>query len=141
MRFEFLDATSGKTTHPYHFQPLLAKIKGGQINITWLDTVISKLCSGCSLLFGGCIEDRKIQRGRRKETMAFQGTASWEARQMGLSVSWRIGLDLKISLIACRNVDGWWGGAGGSREQNSIGKTERCFFQAGRISFTTRGGK
>lgn len=51
---------------------------------------------------------------------------------MRLSMSWRIGLDLKTFLTACRNALG---------KKNSIGKIERCFCQAGRISSTTIGGK
>lgn len=73
MRFEFLDALSGRLLSPDHLRLLLAKINGSQININWRDTVVNKLCSGCSLLFGLCIKDRKPQTGRRKETVAFQG--------------------------------------------------------------------
>lgn len=67
-----------------------------------------KPCSGYILLFGLCIEDRKTQTGRRKVTIAFQGTTSQEARQMRLSVSWTTGLDFKTFLTACTNA--LWGG-------------------------------
>lgn len=92
---------------PDHFQPLFAKINGRKINIAWLDT--HKLCSGCSLLFGLCIEDRKLQTGRRK------GTRSQEARQMTLSVSWTTRLDFKTFLTACRNA---WDGGGEFNTEN-----------------------
>lgn len=71
--------------------------------------------------------------------MAFQGTTIQEAKQMGWAVSWRTGLDLKTFLSPCRNARG--GGGGGGGVWKSVGKTERCFCQAGRISFTTTGGK
>lgn len=131
MRFVLWDALRGRLLRPDHFQPLLAKINGRKINIACLD--IHKLCSGCSFLFGLCIEDRKIPTGRRKETIAFQGNTRQEVRQMRLSVSWTTGLDLKTFLTACRNA------LGGGR--NSIQKIERCFCQAGRVRFTAKGGK
>lgn len=132
MRFELLDALSGRLLSPHRFQDLLlAKINGSQTNITWF-AAITKIHLGCSLLFGLCVKYKKNYK-EIEETVAFQGTTSWEARQMGLSVSWRIGLDLKTFLTACKNAP--------KKKKSPTEQTEKCFCQAGRISFTTTGGK